>query len=269
MQTKKCRHFDWLALTTTTTGSHECQCQCTDGLSVISGGGGDQQSSTKRTNGHKLVAAQISSINYTIASFNFKFTNQILFPLFSTISAPDRFRRNVDNIQLVTAAGSAAANFNSLNRFAGTVDAEFSRAARSQTLNRWQVIFRKVKNNNNNNNQAVQPKLDSELEGYQTTAQAVTEDVLGEELRNAAAAAVTSALAFRSSSTEVPSEEEEKAMVDAAKKSTEEAKKKASLVKAIRIMKAQKISPDIIYSIVQNYQDDPERLMAILTSNKI
>lgn len=180
-------------------------------------------------------------------------------------NAPDRFRRNVDNIQLVTAAGSAA-NFNSLNRFAGTVDAEFSRAARSQTLNRWQVIFRKVKNNNNNN-QAVQPKLDSELEGYQTTAQAVTEDVLGEELRNAAAAAVTSALAFRSSSTEVPSEEE--AMVDAAKKSTEEAKKKASLVKAIRIMKAQKISPDIIYSIVQNYQDDPERLMAILTSNKI
>lgn len=181
-------------------------------------------------------------------------------------NAPDRFRRNVDNIQLVTAAGSAAANFNSLNRFAGTVDAEFSRAARSQTLNRWQVIFRKVKNNNNNNNQAVQPKLDSELEGYQTTAQAVTEDVLGEELRNAAAAAVTSALAFRSSSTEVPSEEE--AMVDAAKKSTEEAKK-ASLVKAIRIMKAQKISPDIIYSIVQNYQDDPDRLMAILTSNKI
>ena len=177
----------------------------------------------------------------------------------------------MDNIQLVTAAGSAAANFNSLNRFAGTVDAEFSRAARSQTLNRWQVIFRKVKNNNNNNNQAVQPKLDSELEGYQTTAQAVTEDVLGEELRNAAAAAsaVTSALAFRSSSTEVPSEEEEEAMVDAAKKSTEEAKKKASLVKAIRIMKAQKISPDIIYSIVQNYQDDPERLMAILTSNKI
>lgn len=163
----------------------------------------------------------------------------------------------------MTAAGSAA-NFNSLNRFAGTVDAEFSRAARSQTLNRWQVIFRKVKNNNNNN-QAVQPKLDSE-DAYQTT-QAVTEDFLGDELRNAAAAAVTSALAFRSSSTEVPSEEE--AMVDAAKKSTEEAKKKASLVKAIRIMKAQKISPDIIYSIVQNYQDDPERLMAILTSNKI
>lgn len=154
-------------------------------------------------------------------------------------------------------AGSASA---SLNRFAGTVDAEFSRAARSQTLDKWQVIFRKVKN------QASQTKLEEELAAAAASQQTVSpRDFLDEELKNAA---VTSALAFHSgSSTEVmPSEEA--AMVEAARKSTEE-HKKTSLMTAIRIMKLQNISPDIIYSIVQNYQDDPERLLAILTSNKI
>lgn len=48
-------------------------------------------------------------------------------------------------------------------------------------------------------------------------------------------------------------------------KEEKESRQKGNLLSAIRLMRQQHIQPDVIYSIVLNYQEEPERLLVILT----